>query len=413
MWTQAAQKGLMPQRTRAGRNGVRSLVAADVVSLTGNRISLLAIPWFVLETTGSATRTGLVAFFAFLPLAGAAFVGGHVVDRFGGRRTSVASDLASAGTTLLVPVLHYMGLLSFPLLLLLVFAGTALDGPGATGRRALVPDAASASGWRLEVVTSAMEGAFRSTQMIGGAAAAALIATVGAPAALLVNSSTFVVSACLIGFGARGLGGAPEPPPPLRASLAEGLRFLRNDDVLRAIVLLFVFANMLENALIAVLLPTYAQRTSGEALTLGLPVAALGAGALLGAGLYGRYGARLRLDVTVAFGLLLSGPPKYLVLSFEPSLAVVVGVFFVSSLAAGPLNPMLAGLQLRRIPAPLRGRVLGATMSAVVASIPLAVLVAGALADAAPVTLVLLVGAALYTALGLAPLISGVFRDVR
>jgi MFS family permease len=409
----ARGKLVAPAGSSEGRRAVAALVTADVVSLTGNRISLLAIPWFVLDTTGSAARTGFVAFATFLPLAASAFVGGHVVDRIGGRRTSVISDLASAGATALIPLLHFAGILPFPILLLLVFLGAALDGPGATGRRALVPEAAAAAGWRLDAVTSAIESAYRATQLLGGILAAALIAAVGAPAALTVNAATFVISAALIGVGTRAIESSGNPPVPLRESLSEGTAFLRRDRVLRSVVVLFVLANMLENALIAVLLPVYAQRESGDAAALGLPVAALGAGGFVGAALYGRYGRSLRVDRTVGLGLLLSGPPKYIILSISAPLEVVIAVFFVSSLAAGPVNPMLAGLQLRRIPPPLRGRVLGATMSGVVATIPLAVLLAGLLADAMPLVVILAAGAAVYVAVGLSPLLAAPFRGVR
>ena len=45
------------------------LVAANAVSLTGNVLAAVAVPWFVLETTGSAAKTGIAAFFTTLPLA--------------------------------------------------------------------------------------------------------------------------------------------------------------------------------------------------------------------------------------------------------------------------------------------------------------------------------------------------------
>jgi hypothetical protein len=51
------------------------LVAANAVSLLGNVVAAVAIPWFVLETTGSAARTGVAAFFATLPLALGALAG--------------------------------------------------------------------------------------------------------------------------------------------------------------------------------------------------------------------------------------------------------------------------------------------------------------------------------------------------
>ena len=42
------------------------LFAADSISLVGNVVAQLAIPWFVLETTGSAVLTGLAVFVNFL-----------------------------------------------------------------------------------------------------------------------------------------------------------------------------------------------------------------------------------------------------------------------------------------------------------------------------------------------------------
>ena len=36
-------------------------LTAEGISFLGTRVSMIAIPWFVLSTTGSATQTGLVA----------------------------------------------------------------------------------------------------------------------------------------------------------------------------------------------------------------------------------------------------------------------------------------------------------------------------------------------------------------
>ena len=62
---------------RGPRRPLVALLVADAISLTGNAMGFVAIPWFVLETTGSATLTG---------------VGGAIVDRLGFRRTSVLAD---------------------------------------------------------------------------------------------------------------------------------------------------------------------------------------------------------------------------------------------------------------------------------------------------------------------------------
>ena len=82
-----------------------ALYVADVISLAGNAVAQLAIPWFVLTTTGSASLTGLAVFFNFLPVVLAAFFGGVVVDRLGFRTASVVADLASAGAVAAIPLL--------------------------------------------------------------------------------------------------------------------------------------------------------------------------------------------------------------------------------------------------------------------------------------------------------------------
>ena len=80
-----------------------SLFIANAISLVGNVFSLIAIPWFVLQTTGSATQTGITGFFTILPVVLAGLLGGTLIDRLGYKRTSIISDLASGVTTALIP----------------------------------------------------------------------------------------------------------------------------------------------------------------------------------------------------------------------------------------------------------------------------------------------------------------------
>jgi MFS family permease len=61
-------------------------------------ITLIALPLYVLDTTGSASLTGVAAFFAIMPVVIGGLFGGVLVDRFGYRRASVVSDLVGAVT---------------------------------------------------------------------------------------------------------------------------------------------------------------------------------------------------------------------------------------------------------------------------------------------------------------------------
>jgi MFS family permease len=70
---------------------VVALLAANAISLTGNTLTALAIPWFVLITTGSAARTGVVAFAQMAPIVLASFFGGALVDRVVNKRLSIVT----------------------------------------------------------------------------------------------------------------------------------------------------------------------------------------------------------------------------------------------------------------------------------------------------------------------------------
>ncbi len=98
-----------------------ALIGADAISLTGNALTQIAVPWFVLTTTGSAARTGLVAFCGLLPLILAAFLGSTVVDRLGRRRMSIVADVASMACVAAIPLLYARHALAFWQLLALVF----------------------------------------------------------------------------------------------------------------------------------------------------------------------------------------------------------------------------------------------------------------------------------------------------
>ncbi|MBL8127976.1 MAG: MFS transporter, partial [Chloroflexia bacterium] len=109
----------------------------------GNQLTALAIPWFVLATTGSAASAGLVGVAAVLPAVLAAFLGGAVVDRLGPKRTSIVADVLSGVAIALIPLLYVSVGLPFAVLLVLVFLGALLDTPGVTARLALLPEVAT------------------------------------------------------------------------------------------------------------------------------------------------------------------------------------------------------------------------------------------------------------------------------
>src|SRR5260370_41045056 len=81
------------------------LFIGNMVSFVGDMLTLLAIPWFVLQTTGSVIQAGITVFCSALPMALSGFFGSALVDRLGYNRTSVTGDTLSGLTTMLITLL--------------------------------------------------------------------------------------------------------------------------------------------------------------------------------------------------------------------------------------------------------------------------------------------------------------------
>ncbi|HTI21115.1 MAG TPA: hypothetical protein VL652_08995, partial [Kutzneria sp.] len=88
-----------------------ALLTGTTVSLIGTAMTVLAVPWFVLHTTGSPAQTGLVAAAEVAGLAVAAGLGGPIVDRIQPRLVSVGSDVLAAVAVGLIPTLTMLNLL--------------------------------------------------------------------------------------------------------------------------------------------------------------------------------------------------------------------------------------------------------------------------------------------------------------
>ncbi len=399
--------------TTRNRVPLSALYGANAVSLIGNQLSNLAVPWFVLQTTGSATQTGITAFFIILPTVLAAFFGGGIVDRLGFRRTSIIADLASGATVALIPLTYALGLLEFWRLLVLVFLGAVLDAPGATARQSLLPDLASMAGMRLERANANTQVVERSALLIGSPLAGVLIAVLGATNVLWLNAASFAVSAALV---AARIPAFPRPQAdgPARSYLAgmrEGLSFIRQDRLLRALVITLMITNLLDAAKTSVVFPVLANDVFDSAVALGLIFGVSGGGAVIGALIYGAVGHRLPRRPVFVFSFIMLALPSLLLVALPP-LWVVLAIQGISGVAAGPLNPVLATLRHERVPAAMRGRVFGMVTAGAYSAMPLGVLLAGVALDRIGLRATLLAVGVCYVATALTLVVNPAIREM-
>ena len=376
-----------------------ALYAADAISLAGNAVAQLAIPWFVLTTTGSATLTALAVFFNFLPIVLSGFLGGVVVDRLGFRTTSIVADIASSVAVAAIPLLYSTVGLELWALMALVFVGALLDAPGATARAALLPDLVEAAGTRMERASGIRGAIQQSSILVGAPIGGVLVATVGATNALWLNAGSFLFSAAIVAIF------VPRPaahddakePTGFFTELAEGMRFIWNQRVLRALVLTVLVSNFIE-APFPVVMAVFAENTYGSAADLGIMYGVFGGAALIGSLGYSWIGHRLPRRQTFLC-CFASIPAIYLVLATLPTLPLALVALAVVGLAAGPINPLIFTIVAEIVPLQLRGRVFGAVRAGAWASIPLGILVGGVLVSTIGVAATFLAIGVSYTAL--------------
>jgi MFS family permease len=192
----------------ADRTLIFALLGAEAVSQVGNTMTIVARPWFVLQTTGSAAKTGLVMAALVLGSVLPAVVGGPLVYRLGFKHTSVFADLASVATVASVPLLYLAGILTFWQLLVLVFVLSSINTQGDTARYALLPALARRGAMSIERANAADRAVVRVGALVGPLVAGVLIALVGAVNVLFVEAATFSASATLVALGVSARAGA-------------------------------------------------------------------------------------------------------------------------------------------------------------------------------------------------------------
>jgi MFS family permease len=396
-----------------------ALLSSYVISVAGTSMSAVAIPWMVLTTTGSAAKTGLVAFAAMAPYVAALALAGPLVDRAGLRRSFLVGNVVAAVATGAIPLMYAAGSLRLPVLLGLVAVAGAVRGAADTANSALVPATATAGEITLERAAGLNSGANRTALLLGAPLAGVLVTLAGSPVVVAIDAATFAVAAAIGAIWVRVPRTVPAAPPEGSAlrrygrDLAAGLRFIGTDRLLLAIITMVAVTNLLDQGLSEVMLPVWVRDDIGSAGALGIIAGVGGLGNVLG-NLFGAWlGPRLSRRAVFSVGNLVGGAPRFIVLVLFRTLAPVVGVVLVAEVFSGSLNPVISATAYERIPEELRARVLGAVRASAWVGIPFGALFGGYAIEALGTRVALLAFGAAYLVTTLAPFVFPIWRQMR
>jgi MFS family permease len=349
-----------------------AVLAADLISTAGSEMTAVALPWLVLTSTGSPTRTGAVLAAEFAGLTVLGLPGGRLAARLGPRRLMLTADAARAVLIGLIPFGYARGGVPFPALLAVAFAVGSFFPAYSSSQRLVVAEVLGDDEQRLTRFNGLAGSVNETASFLGPALGGVLVAILGAPHVLVLDAVSYLVAFTLIATFVTRLSTKDEEKPDGR--VGAGLRYLFGHvwlrrEVLGVCLLEVGFAGL------TVTLPVLALHAGAGPRAAGWLLGAYGAGSVLGGllatrrrfagpgvgpiALAGMAAAALALVVPsplwtkgilvglvgVAFGLYFPGFFAMVTVRTPPaSRATVLTALNVTISAPGPLGFLAAGV---------------------------------------------------------------------
>lgn len=297
------------------------LLRGGVISMLGDQLTIIALPWLVLKLTGDTLALGLVIALMSIPRAVFILIGGALVDRYSPKRVLMLSKYANAVLLALLTllVLNQHGAMSMALsdslsltivmtphlTLMLIYAlafGLGLaQAFGIPSGTSIMPQAIAPE--HLQAANGVLMGLRQLSMLVGPLIAAGLLATAGDGGGVVadarglalafgIDCASFLLSAWTLSKVSMLKQQTAETQSVLR-SVGEGLRMVWNDVPLRLCFIYWGTVSLFIGGSMQVAIPVLASDLHG-ASTLGLLMGANGAGMLLGMAAAATAGARLR-----------------------------------------------------------------------------------------------------------------------
>ena len=367
--------------------GLPRLVASMMLARMAGQMVSLALVLFALDRYGSATIAGLVTFLSIAPGLVFSPISGALLDRHG-RTRLVVIDYAVEGLSLVViATLALANALPVPALLAIVVV-TSITGPlSNTGVRTLFPILVPKELW--ERANAVDSNGYVVASIFGPALTGLLVATLGAPAALLVTGGLFGI-ATIAAIGIRDPSPRTESGALLRDAW-DGLVYTARNESLASLAISISVANIGWGIFFISLPVLVLERLGGDAAYVGNLFALLGIVGFFAVLVMGRVSTRGREPFLLA-AAMLGQAVAFSIALFGSGNALLVAVAMVAlGLATGPFDVTLFTVRQRRTDPAWMGRAFAVSMALNFAGFPIGSALGGAIV---PVSLEAAIGIA-------------------
>jgi MFS family permease len=350
----------------------RLWLIGGTISFFGDQFYFVALPWLVLQQTGSAVAMGAIMMAGAIPRAVLMLMGGAVSDRMSPRKIMMATATARTICVTVIGLLVWLRVLQTWELYALAFAFGVADAFAAPAQSAYMPSLIKRE--QLVAASSVSQSTAQVTTIAGPVPAGFVIQALGVAWAFFLDAISFL-------FIIGALWKLPDPPrtPSARKamwhSIAEGISYVAKDVPLRSLMLLATIMNFCVSGPVAVGLAYFTKTRLGSPAAYGTLISSLAAGSLMGAVLAGLWKIRKRgilvPVVAMVLGLCLSS------IALAERTWSVAAILVVMGAAAGMLNVHIGAWAMQRIDIAVRGRVSSVLMLAAFGVAPMSLGVAG------------------------------------
>jgi predicted MFS family arabinose efflux permease len=259
--------------------GLRPLLVAEIASSFALAVQAMAIPWLVLTNGGSATDVGVVMTAGLAPAIVLGIPLGGLVERVGARRWMIGSDVVSVALVTAIVILAEADALPLWALAALVFLLGSLRTPYMGSQQELLSKLVGDREGLLARATSILQGANRTSLLLGPPIAGVLVTAMGAAPTLVVTIVTLIVVIAILRFA------VPRETRQVTASrprLLDGLRELRRDRLVSSWISGSTFSEAAYQALFVAIPILTVHRYDATAAAAGVLTGAFGGGAVAG-----------------------------------------------------------------------------------------------------------------------------------
>jgi MFS family permease len=355
------------------------LTAAALFASAGNSAVHIAIPWLVLETTGSSANAGVVLGISGFSVIFTAPIIGGLIAVLGARPVSIWADIISAASVVLFPIVGTLFGLNLASLLIIAVLGAIFDPAGATARKSLIQAVAQRDGLSLLKFNGTYEAAATIGTVIGPTGAALAIGFVGINATFYLIAIVFLLASCLAFF-------IPVVTTHVRteesfsignvfSETRIGIKALWHDKPLMSLVGLYTLLTAIYMPVESIVLSRYF-RDINEPQTLGFVLSAMSVGIVIGALQFHRAIRVFSPGNLVIISMTLIGA-VVCAMAFLPNAIIFIGLGLALGLAFGPVSPMNNFLVQQRMPQHLHGPVFGTQFSLMYLATPAGTLALG------------------------------------